>query len=69
MTVLITEGGGLHFCPGSDWPLDSLARERNAQAAYRVTSHRGVVRVEGQQGPVTCVLTSYASVSPKILLG
>jgi hypothetical protein len=40
----------------SDWPLDTLAAERGARAAYRITHGAGQVRVEGRQGARTCVL-------------
>ena len=56
MTVLITSDGGIQLCVDSDWPLDTLALDRGARAAYRVTSQRGSVRVEGQEGSRRCVL-------------
>jgi hypothetical protein len=58
MTVLIGQDGGIQLCADSDWPLDSLARERGARAAYRVTTHGAMVRVEGREGLRTCVLES-----------
>ena len=58
MTILIGSDGALRLCSDSDWPLDSLARERGAQAAYRVSARNGSVRVEGRQGMHTCVLES-----------
>lgn len=57
MTVLIGHDGSI-LCADSDWPLDSLARERGARAAYRVTRRGAVVRVEGREGMQTCVLES-----------
>lgn len=58
MTVLIAPDGALQLCADSDWPLDSLARERGAHSAYRVTAHNGRVRVEGRQGLTRCLLES-----------
>jgi hypothetical protein len=58
MTVLISPDGAIQLCADSDWPLESLARERGAQSAYRVSSHKGGVRVEGREGLRTCVLES-----------
>lgn len=63
MTVLIAQDGSLELsngagAQGSDWPLESLVRERGARAAYRVTSKGNTVRVEGREGLRTCVLES-----------
>jgi hypothetical protein len=58
MTVLIGNDGAVGLCVDSDWPLDSLVRERGAQAAYRVQFRGGAVRVEGREGFRTCVLES-----------
>ncbi len=58
MTVLIGHDGCLVMCADSEWPLDSLARERGARTAYRVTSTARRVRVEGREGLHTCVLES-----------
>jgi hypothetical protein len=58
MTVLIGHDGAIQLCADSDWPLDSLARERGARSAYRVSSSKGGVRVEGREGLRTCVLES-----------
>jgi hypothetical protein len=63
MTVLIGQDGALQLCngsecQGSEWPLEALARERGARAAYRVTSQGNKVRVEGREGMRTCVLES-----------
>ncbi len=58
MTVLIGNDGGVRLCVNSDWPLDSLAREQGARAAYRVQFRGGGVRVEGREGLRTCVLES-----------
>ena len=66
MTVLIGHDGAIQLCADSDWPLESLARERGARSAYRVSSNRGGVRVEGREGLRTCVLESSR---PQMLLG
>ncbi len=58
MTVLIGHDGAIQLCADSDWPLDSLARERGARSAYRVSSNQGGVRVEGREGLRTCILES-----------
>ena len=58
MTVLIGADGALQLCADSDWPLESLARERGAEAAYRVTTQGAAVRVEGRHGLHTCLLES-----------
>lgn len=58
MTILIAPDGGLRLVADSDWPLDSLAWHHGAQTAYRVSEHRGSVRVEGREGSKTCVLES-----------
>lgn len=58
MTVLIGNDGGIQLCVGSDWPLESLVRERGARSGYRVTAKGGRVRVEGREGLQTCVLES-----------
>jgi hypothetical protein len=56
--VLIGHDGAVQLCVDSDWPLESLARERGARTVYRVRSHHGAVRVEGREGFRTCVLES-----------
>jgi hypothetical protein len=58
MTVLISHDGAIELCADSDWPLESLARERGARSAYRVSSRNGGVRVEGREGLRTCILES-----------
>lgn len=58
MTILIASDGAIRMCAESDWPLDSLARERGARAAFRVTEHQGRVSVMGREGPHTCFLES-----------
>ncbi|MEP6960470.1 MAG: hypothetical protein ABI995_00215 [Acidobacteriota bacterium] len=56
ITVLIDETGAVQLCADSDWPLDSLVRERGALSAYRVTSTAASIRVEGLQGLLRCKL-------------
>jgi hypothetical protein len=57
-TILIGSSGALEMVAGSDWPLESLARERAARMAFRVTHRGAVVRVEGRQGLRTCAFSS-----------
>ena len=57
MTILIGQDDGIHMIADSDWPLDSLALDRGAKSAYRVT--RGgneSVRVEGREGSRRCIM-------------
>ncbi len=56
MTILIGQDNGIHMIAGSDWPLDSLALDRGARAAYRITGLDGRIRVEGREGPRHCVM-------------
>ncbi len=65
MTVLIGNDGGIQMCVESDWPLESLVRERGARSGYRVTTRGRRVRVEGREGLQTCVLESHR---PQMLL-
>jgi hypothetical protein len=58
MAILIGNDGSIRMCAESDWPLDSLAREHGARAAYRVTGRDGAVRVEGREGMRRCLLES-----------
>ncbi len=57
-TILIGQEGGIRILTESDWPLDSLVLHHGARTAYRVTERDGSVRVEGRQGPRSCVLES-----------
>ena len=68
MTVLIGHDGALRLIAHSDWPLESLARERAASAAYRVTQSAGAVRVEGRQGLQRCLLEAPAPAATARLL-
>jgi hypothetical protein len=56
MTILIGHDGALHMIADSDWPLDSLTNHHGAKTAYRVSEHRGSVRVEGREGMRTCAM-------------
>lgn len=58
MTILIGDDDRISMVADSDWPLDSLARERGAKSAYRVTGAGGSIRVEGRQGLRRCVMES-----------
>lgn len=57
-TVLVTPEGSIRMIADSDWPLDTLAGEHGAQAAYRVTENRGNVRVEARAGLRSCTIES-----------
>ena len=58
MTILIAPDGAIRMCAESDWPLDSLAREQGASAAFRIAEQDGRVSVRGKEGAQTCVLES-----------
>lgn len=60
MTILLGPNG-IRMIADSDWPLDSLLWHHGAETAYRVSEHRGSVRVEGREGSRTCV---FEAVSP-----
>lgn len=57
-TVLITQEGAIRMFADSDWPLDRLALEQGAKAAYRVLENRGNVRVEARSGLRSCTMES-----------
>lgn len=71
VTILIGEDDAISMISDSDWPLDSLARERGAKAAYRVTgASNGAVRVEGREGYRRCVMeTASPARTARLLLG
>ena len=70
ITILIGQDDGIHMIAGSDWPLDSLALDRGARAAYRVTGLDGSIRVEGREGPRHCVMeTTHPARTARLLLG
>ena len=58
MSILIGQDGGIRMFAGSDWPLESLAYDHGARAAYRVSQHCGAVRVEARDGSRTCLMES-----------
>jgi hypothetical protein len=57
-TLLVNQEGSLRMIADSDWPLDRLASENGARAAYRVSEHRGSLRVEARSGLRTCTVES-----------
>ena len=57
VTLLVDSGGGLTLL-NSDWPLEALARERGARAAYRVHDRAGRLFVEGRAGAHACLLSA-----------
>ena len=57
-TLLIGHDGGLQMVAGSDWPLDTLAADRGAQRAYRVSRAGSQVCVEGRAGARKCSVSS-----------
>lgn len=54
-TILVNTGGGISLVSDCDWPLDSLAIERGARMVYRVSGQGRTVRLEGREGPRTCL--------------
>ena len=70
MTILIGQDNGIYMIAASDWPLDSLALDRGARAAYRITDVHGSIRVEGREGSRHCVMeTTSPAQTARILLG
>ena len=71
VTILIGDNNAISMITDSDWPLDSLARERGAKAAYRVMgASNGAVRVEGREGYRRCVMeTASPARTARLLLG
>lgn len=57
-TVLVTQDGSIRMFADSDWPLDSLAGQHGARAAYRVSDRQGTLRVEARAGLRTCTMES-----------
>jgi hypothetical protein len=57
-TVLVSQEGAIRMIADTDWPLDNLAVESRAKAAYRVKEGRGSVRVEACSGSRTCTMES-----------
>jgi hypothetical protein len=69
-TLLVTAEGSLRMFADSDWPLDRLAGEHGARAAYRVSEHRGNLRVEARSGSRTCTVESQTPrQAARLLLG
>lgn len=54
--LLIRPDGGLHFVMGSQFSLEAAAIHGGARTAYRVSTSRGGVRVEGRSGGRDCVI-------------
>ena len=71
MTILIGQDDGICMIADSDWPLDSLALDRGAKSAYRVTgASNGAIRVEGREGLRRCVMESPTHAqTARLLLG
>jgi hypothetical protein len=71
MTILIGQDDGICMIADSDWPLESLALDRGAKSAYRVTGDSfGTVRVEGREGLRRCVMeTASPAQTARLLLG
>ena len=57
-TILVGNNGQLEMLAANDWPLESLARDRGARMAFRVTRSDDVVRVDGRQGLRSCSFAS-----------
>jgi len=53
-TILMGSKGGIRIIADSDWPLESLLRERGADMGYRVKSGVDRVSVDGREGNKTC---------------
>ena len=70
MTILIGQDNEIHMIAASDWPLASLALDRGARAAYRVTGLNGSIRVEGREGSRHCIMeTTSPARTARLLLG
>jgi len=71
MTILIGQDNGIYMIADSDWPLDSLALDRGAKSAYRVTgASSGAIRVEGREGLRRCIMESPTHAqTARLLLG
>ena len=53
-TIVMGAQGGVTMIADSDWPLDSLIRERGAGMAYRIKPGTDRVSVDGADGTSTC---------------
>ena len=70
MTILIGHTGAIEMIAGSDWPLESLARERGAKSVYRVSARGTRIQVEAREGTSRCVLeTKTTAQVAQMLLG
>lgn len=61
-TIVMGAEGGITLIADSDWPLDSLLRERGAGMAYRIKPGTDRVSVDGVNGTSTC---HFEALSPK----
>lgn len=55
-TIVFTGEGGLRILKDSNWPLDRLVAHLGARSAYRVSSRRGAITVEGRSLTQSCRL-------------
>lgn len=55
-TIVFTGEGGLRIMTDSDWPLDRLVAHLGARSAYRVSSRRCAITVEGRSRTQSCRL-------------
>lgn len=55
MTILVSAEGGIRMIADSDWSLNALAAEQGAGMLYRVSRQQNKVRIEGREGPRTCL--------------
>lgn len=54
-TIVIGQGGGIRLIAESDWPLDNLQAQHDAQMVYRVRQRDTTLRLEGRAGSRTCL--------------
>jgi hypothetical protein len=70
MTILIGQDNGISMIAASDSPLESLALDRGARAAYRISDLNGSIRVEGREGSRHCVMEAMSPArTARMLLG
>lgn len=67
-TIVMGAHGGVTLIANSDWPLDSLLRERGAGMAYRVKPGTGRVSVEGVDGTSSCHFEAIAPAQAAIFM-
>ncbi len=58
LTFLVGYHGHIEIIAQTDWPLESLCRERGAAAGYRLVRRGGRVTVEGRSLARSCRLES-----------